>query len=198
MARFLADHRQSFHQLVKFCLVGGSGVVVNLVVAYLCKHGAPLIWASAHQNAVFLALPGTVYNIRWYHVFSMVAFVVANLWNYQLNRRWSFRSDRHAGWWRELAPFFVVGLLAQLVGLAVETALMNTNSPIQLPSTVFDDSTGLRTKWYWAHAIMILVTLPISFFLNKFWTFRAIRRARPLESTAAADPGAGPDRRLEA
>jgi len=187
MAGFLDKHRQSLTQLVKFCVVGGSGVVVNLVVAYLCKQGAPLIWASAHQNDVFIDLPGTRYNIRWYHLFSMVAFVVANLWNYQLNRRWSFKSDRHAGWWRELLPFFTVGLLAQLIGMAIETALMNANSPIQLPTSVFDDSTGWRTKWYWAHAIMILVTLPVSFVLNKFWTFRAIRRQatpEPADETA--------------
>jgi len=173
--RLLARHRDSLGQLVKFSLVGISGVVVNLLVAYAAKRVAPLIWASAHEENVWWPIPGTQFSIRWYMVFSMVAFVVANLSNYQLNRMWSFRSQHHAGWFRELGPFFLVGLVAQCLGMVLEFGLMHPGSPIGLPSSVFDNSTGLRTKWYWAHLIMICVTIPISFLLNKFWTFRAIR-----------------------
>jgi putative flippase GtrA len=172
-----ARHRASLGQFSRFCLVGASGVLVNLVVAYLCKKGAPLIWPQAQENAVLWDLPGVKYNIRWYHLFSMVAFLVANLTNYQLNRSWTFQ-DRARSWFGPFTRFFMVGLLSQLVGMGVETALMNANSPIQLPSSVFDDSTGLRTKWYWAHLIMIMVTIPVSFLLNKFWTFRRARTAR--------------------
>ena len=176
IARLYARFRGSLGQLVKFSLVGASGVVVNMAVAYASKQIAPLIWAGAHEEAVLWPIPGTVYSIRWYMVFSMLAFLVANLSNYQLNRIWSFKSTLHAGWFRELVPFFIVGLFAQCLGMIVELALMNPTSPIALPSDVFDNSTGLRTKWYWAHAIMIGVTIPISFLLNKFWTFKAIRR----------------------
>ena len=63
-------------------------------------------------------LPFTDFNIRWYHVFSTIAFLVANLWNFQLNRLWTFRSAAHASWIREYLPFLAVGLLGQLVGLA--------------------------------------------------------------------------------
>jgi len=169
-------YRHSFGQLVKYGLVGASGVIVNLVVAYACSKIAPHIWASAHQENVFWAIPGTPYSIRWFLVFSMVAFVFANLSNYQLNRIWSFKSKHHAGWFKELVPFFVVGLLAQCLGMILEQALMHPHSPIELPDSVFNNTTGLRTKWYWAHLIMICVTIPISFVLNKFWTFRAIRK----------------------
>ena len=57
-------------------------------------------------------LPSTSFNIRWYHVMSMVAFMVANLFNFQLNRWWTFGSHRHSGWWREYWPFLTVGLIA--------------------------------------------------------------------------------------
>ena len=174
--RLFARYWSSLGQFAKFSVVGASGVVVNLVVAYAAKKLAPLIWDSANEQNVWLAIPGTVYSIRWYMVFSLLAFLVANLSNYQLNRVWSFKSSLHAGWFAELVPFFVVGLLAQGIGMVMELALMHPDSPIGLPSSVFDDSSGLRTKWYWAHLIMIGVTLPVSFLLNKMWTFRAIRR----------------------
>lgn len=192
MRDFLFRHRKSFGQLGKFCLVGGSGVIVNVLVAIVCKKVAPLIWAGAYVDNVWWSIPFTDYNVRWYHVFSMAAFVVANLSNYQLNRMWSFRSDNHAGWFAELAPFFAVGLLAQLIGMGIETLLMHSDSIIGLPNSIFDGSTGFRTKWYWAHLIMIGVTIPVSFLLNKFWTFRAIRRV-----SAPADPDLGGDSATE-
>ena len=49
-------------------------------------------------------LPLTDFNVRWYHVYSTIAFLVANLWNFQLNRWWTFRSAKHSGWLREYLP----------------------------------------------------------------------------------------------
>ncbi len=182
--RLITRHRDSMGQFIRFGIVGALGVLVNLLVAFAAKKIAPLIWASAHENNVFLPIPGTPYNIRWFLVFSMLAFVVANLFNYQLNRVWSFKSSRHDSWIKEFGQFFMVGLLAQCIGMVLEQALMHSNSPIGLPDSVFDGSSGLRTKWYWAHLIMICVTIPISFLLNKFWTFASIRKA-PAEAVGA-------------
>ena len=176
--RLVSRYRTSLGQLLKFCLVGASGVVVNLAVYYAAAKLLPYIWVSATDvTNVWVPIAGTAYNIRWFLVFSMIAFVVANLSNYQLNRMWSFRSKHHAGWFKELLPFFTVGLLAQCIGMGLEQALMHPQSPIGLPDSVFDGSSGLRNKGYWAHLIMICVTIPVSFLLNKFWTFRAIRKA---------------------
>ena len=176
-------HGHNWVLLFRFGLVGGSGVLVNLLVTVLLKRGGP------HFEDVFLGLPLTDFNVRWYHVYSMVAFLVANLWNFQLNRRWTFRSARHSGWWREYAPFLAVGLAAQLVGLGILTLLMHPGSFLSLPSSVFDNSTGLRTKFYWAQLIVIAITVPISFVLNKVWTFSAVRGgAHPsLAEEAAAE-----------
>ena len=100
-------------------------------------------------------LPLTDFNIRWYHVYSTIAFLVANLWNFQLNRLWTFRSARHSGWLREYLPFLTVGLLAQIVGLGILTLLMHPGSPFSLSPAFFDDSTGFRTRLYWAQLITI-------------------------------------------
>ncbi|GAB2597266.1 GtrA family protein [Microlunatus antarcticus] len=195
-------HRQNWNLLFRFGLVGGSGVLINTLALILLKRTGP------HFEDVFIDLPGTAFNIRWYHLFLMVSFLVANLWNFQLNRHFTFRSSKHSGWWREYAPFLAVGLVAQLIGLGLATLLMHPGSPISLPSTVLDNSTGLRTKLYWANLIVIAVTVPLSFVLNKLWTFSSVRGgvhpsleeeevAEERDGTAPAPtlvPGSEPDR----
>jgi putative flippase GtrA len=165
----LVRHGHNWVLLFRFALVGASGVVVNLLVAIMCKKLGPDV------NGIFINLPFTEFNVRWYHVYSTIAFLVANLWNFELNRLWTFRSAKHAGWAREYFPFLTVGILAQIVGLGILTLLMHPNSPISLPSTIFDDSTGFRTRFYWAQLITIAIVTPVSFLLNKFWTFSAVR-----------------------
>ncbi|HEY0239045.1 MAG TPA: GtrA family protein [Friedmanniella sp.] len=162
-------HRENWNLLFRFGLVGGSGVLVNLVVLILLKRTGP------HFDDVFVDLPGTAFNIRWYHLYSTVAFVVANLWNFQLNRHFTFRSAKHSGWLREYLPFLAVGFAAQLIGLGLLTLLMHPGSFLALPRTLLDDSTGLRNRLYWAQLIVIVVTVPLSFVLNKLWTFSAVR-----------------------
>jgi putative flippase GtrA len=149
--------------------VGGSGVVVNLFVAIMCKKIGP------DENGIFFDLPLTDFNVRWYHVYSTIAFLVANLWNFQLNRLWTFRSAKHAGWFKEYFPFLTVGILGQIVGLGILTLLMHPNSIFSLSTTFFDNSTGFRTRFYWAQLITIAIVTPLSFVLNKFWTFSAVR-----------------------
>ena len=156
----LVRHGQNWIQLFRFALVGGSGVVVNLFVAIMCKKIGP------DENGIFSDLPLTEFNVRWYHVYSTIAFLVANLWNFQLNRLWTFRSAKHAGWFKEYFPFLTVGIL---------TLLMHPNSIFSLSTTYFDDSTGFRTRFYWAQLITIAIVTPLSFLLNKFWTFSAVR-----------------------
>jgi putative flippase GtrA len=140
-----------------------------MFVAIMCKK------LGADENGIFYDLPLTDFNVRWYHAYSTIAFLVANLWNFQLNRLWTFRSAKHAGWFREYFPFLTVGILAQIVGLGILTLLMHPGSIFSLPSTIFDDSTGFRTRFYWAQLITIAIVTPISFILNKLWTFSAVR-----------------------
>lgn len=166
-------HRHNWLQFLRFGLVGGSGVVVNLVVTIICKRLFP------HYEDVALPLPGGDFNIRWYHLIQTVAFLVANTWNFQINRSWTFKSGKHANWWREFFPFLAVGLVAFVVGQVLLTLMLNPNSPFSLGQFgFFDDSNGLRTKLYWATLIQIVLTMPINFVVNKLWTFRAVRGKR--------------------
>lgn len=178
-------HRHNWGLLFRFGLVGGSGVLVNLLVTIVLKRTGP------HFEDIAINLPLTEFNVRWYHLFSMASFLVANLTNFQLNRVWTFRSARHSTWLHEYGPFLAVGLAAQMVGLAILTLLMHPDSLLALPSDVFDNSTGLRTKLYWGQLIVITVTVPISFVLNKVWTFSSVRGGvhPTLEEEAAAEEG---------
>lgn len=166
-------HRHNWVLLLRFAVVGASGVLVNLLTLVLVKKLGPSF------DEAIVGLPATEFNVRWYHLYSTVAFVVANLWNFQLNRSWTFRTGRHARWWHEYWPFLAVGLLGQVVGLVLLTMLMHLDSPIHLSPALLDDSTGLRTRLYWAQLIVIAVVTPVSFVLNKLWTFAAVRTQHP-------------------
>lgn len=176
--------RRNLRLLARFGLVGATGVVVNLLVLVLLKQVGP------PAEADVLGLPLGDYHVRWYHVFSTAAFLVANLWNFQLNRTWTFQSAGHAGWAREYWPFLAVGLLGQALGLVLLTLLMHPGSPLALPPDVLDDSTGLRTRLYWAQLAVIAVVTPLTFVLNKLWTFAAVRthRLAAIPLHPAADP----------
>ena len=111
----LVRHRRNLILLARFVAVGLSGVVVNMIVLIVANKLGP-------PNAqAIVGLPFSDFNVRWYHAYSTIAFLVANLWNFQLNRSWAFQSSRHAGWWKEYWPFLAVGMLGQAVGLLLLT-----------------------------------------------------------------------------
>lgn len=153
----LVRHRHNWELLAKFCIVGGSGFVVNVAVFAL------LASTLGAAHAVVLDLPAVEYNIRSYHVWSMTAFFVANASNYLLNRWWTFRSGGTAHWLREYLPFLTIGLVAQGAVLLILTALLHANSPIRLDDEVL------------AQAIAVVVVTPLSFLGNKLWTFSHVR-----------------------
>jgi putative flippase GtrA len=169
LGRTVERHRHNLVLLGRFAAVGASGVVVNLLVLVAVKRLGP-----PFEDAL-VGIPASEFNIRWYHVYSTAAFLVANLWNFQLNRTWTFRSAGHSRWWREYWPFLAVGLVAQAVGLALLTVLLHPGSPLALPTSVLDDSSGLRSRLYWGQLIVIAVVTPLGFVLNKLWTFAAVR-----------------------
>ncbi len=176
----LVRHRRNFVLLARFVVVGLSGVVVNMLVLIVANKLGP-----AHEQAI-VGLPFSDFNVRWYHGYSTLAFLVANLWNFQLNRSWTFQTAGHASWGKEYWPFLAVGILGQAIGLLVLTALMHPDSPVALPASVLDDSTGFRTRLYWAQLIVIGLVTPLSFVLNKVWTFNAVRALHRKENEAHA------------
>lgn len=165
------DAWATLRQFIRFGMVGGSGLVVNMVITYLMTqlHGG-----VSHDNDVVVGLPGD-YAFRFTILVWIVAFMIANLWNFQLNRHWTFKRVHKRGWWTEFWPFFVVGSVAAGAGIVIKMALTNPTSPVYLPDPPFNDLHGLRARAYWSQLITILATMPINYLVNKVWTFRAVQ-----------------------
>jgi len=95
-------HPHNWFQLVKFCLVGGTGYVVNLTVFAL---------AAGVLDVHHLAAAG-------------LAYLVAVTNNFLLNRHWTFAAgDGHAGF--QAARFFAVSTFAALVAAGVLELLVS-------------------------------------------------------------------------
>ncbi len=161
-----------FRQFVKFGLVGGAGVVVNMVVAIVMNKANG---GTVNAQNVLAALPGTPYNFRFSTLVWIVGFLVANVFNFVLNRHWTFRHGIKAPVWHEFWPFLTVGAVAAFIGIFIKVALTNPTSPVYLPETYFHENAGLRSREYWSQLITIVITMPINFVVNKLWTFRAVR-----------------------
>lgn len=170
-----ARHRRNLMQFVRFGIVGGSGVVVNMVMLFIMTrlHGG-----TTHDNDVLFHLLGS-YTFRFSMLTWIIPFLVANTFNFQLNRSWTFKRDNRRSWWTEFWPFFAVGSVAAVAGIFIKWALTHAGSPVYLPSPWFNDHQGLRARTYWSQLITIIVTLPINFIVNRLWTFRAVKQHTP-------------------
>jgi putative flippase GtrA len=93
--------RSNWAQLAKFCAVGASGYVVNLLVYVALLDGADLHYRLAASGS----------------------FLVAVTNNYLWNRLWTFRRDRgHFG--HQGLRFLVVSVIVYLGNLAILTLLV--------------------------------------------------------------------------
>jgi putative flippase GtrA len=121
-------------QLVRFGIVGGIGFVVNLVVYTLCVH---------------------VLGID-YHVAAVLAWIVAVINNFALNRHWTF--DARAGRAHfQAIRFLIVSLAALGVSLLLLTLLVDVVGLAKVP----------------AQAAAVAASMPLNFLGNKLWSFRA-------------------------
>jgi len=120
-------------QLVRFAFVGAVGFLVNLAVYALFVHSVGVDYRFA----------------------SIVAWLVAVINNFVLNRHWTFdaRDGRaHA----QAVRFFVVSLLAEVFSLALLTVLVEGAGVAKVP----------------AQALAVAASMPLNFLGNKLWSFR--------------------------
>ena len=120
-------------QLVRFGLVGGIGFVVNVAVYTLFVHSVGVD----------------------YHVANVVAWLVAVVNNFVLNRHWTF--DAREGRARfQAIRFLVVSLAAEVVSLLLLTLLV-------------EDAGFAKVA---AQALAVAASMPLNFLGNKLWSFR--------------------------
>ncbi|WOQ15457.1 GtrA family protein [Raineyella sp. W15-4] len=156
------------HRFLRFGVVGGLGTVLNVALTIVMTkvHGGVI-----HDNDVVVDLPGQ-WDVRFTAVVWIVCFLVANVFNYGINRRWTFAERAPEQWTSGLGKFLAVGVVAAILGLAVKILLTNPTSPMVLPDPPFDNTSGLRARAYWAQVIAIGATMPVNYLLNLVWTFR--------------------------
>jgi putative flippase GtrA len=125
-------------QLVRFGLVGGAGFVVNVAVYALVVHGVGVD----------------------YRVASVVAWLVAVINNFVLNRHWTFdASDGRAH--HQAMRFLLVSLAAEAVSLLLLTVFVEAAHLPKVP----------------AQALAVAASMPFNFLGNKLWTFSAAARS---------------------
>jgi dolichol-phosphate mannosyltransferase len=127
-------HPANWLQLIRFAIVGGTGFAVNLAVYALCVHA--------------LSIP--------YQVAAVLAWLVAVMNNFVLNRHWTF--DASAGEVRfQAIRFFAVSLVAFAFGLLLLTLFVEVGGVAKVP----------------AQALAVAASMPLNFLGNKLWSFRA-------------------------
>lgn len=170
-------------EFLKFGIVGGSGFLVNIVVAIAMNkaHGG-----TEHAQDILFNLFGTRWNFRYTSLVWIVGFIVANVTNFQLNRSWTFKRERRRGWWTEFWPFFAVGSVAAIIGMFVKIAFTNPTSVFYLSASWFHETKGIHSREYWSQILAIVVTMPINFIVNKLWTFRAVKHSEDVPMVAPA------------
>jgi dolichol-phosphate mannosyltransferase len=135
-ARLLHGMRRpaNWLQLVRFALVGGIGFFVNLAVYALLVHGVGID----------------------YRVAAVVAWLVAVMNNFVLNRHWTFEaSDGRARF--QAIRFLAVSLVAFAFSLSLLTLLVESGGLPKVP----------------AQALAVACATPLNFLGNKLWSFRA-------------------------
>ena len=131
-----------FSQLVRFCLIGALGVLIDFAVTYLLKEKAK--WQPYIANAC--------------------GFIIAASSNYFLNRVWTFQSQNSA-----IGHEYLSFILIALVGLIFNTIILYLFTE-RIPLPLIPAKGKLR--FYVAKGIAIGLVTIWNFFMNYFITFR--------------------------
>ena len=153
--RLLSKEQRRF---LKFCVVGASGVPVNLF----------FVWLG--YNVVFPSLED---KLRTGAAF-LIGLVVSIFTNFLLNDLWTWRDREKAakGFLGRMARFFVVSSAA--AGIQFGTAMGLT--------------LGLDLHYLVAQLIGIALATAVNFIVNNIWTFRAKAKAAAEGATPDPPP----------
>ena len=132
--------QESGKQFVRFAVVGGIGTIVNLVVL----KATLILWSRLVGDPTF--------GVEIFA--SGLAFGVAVVNNYLLNRWWTFRSTG------SFAGEFLKFLIVSVAGLGLN----------ELAFWVFRGQIGIGVLV--SQCLAILCVLPFNFIMNKLWSFR--------------------------
>jgi putative flippase GtrA len=158
--KFIHFNRRLFskeqRRFIKFCLVGMSGIPVNLFFAWIGK---------VH---LFASFDDTLREAAAY----LIGIAVSILTNFLLNDLWTWRDrqEQMRGFFGRLLRFYVVCSLASSIQFAASLAVRK----------------GLGVDFLVAPLLGIALATVINFLLNNLWTFRVRTSAAAPPANAAA------------
>ncbi len=100
---------KTFAQFIKFCLIGGSGTLVDLAIVYLSM-----------QTFMISGIISTPYRFRTARV---IGYVFAVTSNFLLNRKFTFPEAARGNIHRQYMSFFIVSLLGFIVNFSISVYL---------------------------------------------------------------------------
>jgi dolichol-phosphate mannosyltransferase len=133
-------------RFVRFCVVGGSGVLVNMAIFSIARIALDGMPELVRENCAVLA-----------------GFVVSCLTNFLINDRWTW-GDRRESAGRTFLQRMIAYCLVALAAGAVQLAAFNALLPL-LPSWAW--------RAHVANLVGIALGTIVNFIVNNRWTFRA-------------------------
>jgi dolichol-phosphate mannosyltransferase len=103
-------------RLVQFCVVGASGMVVDLTFYALFQWLFAFTWLFTRKSKLF--------GFSWHlAVAGALSIAIALLWNFSLNRRLTFNDARKGAWLRQFLTYALSNALAIAVSLSMRLYL---------------------------------------------------------------------------
>lgn len=164
----LADHRYgNFSRLIQFCLVGASGMVVDLSCYALFQ------WLLRDSSLSRQTIPGI--GPLDLAVSAFLAVLIALTWNFSLNRRLTFSYARCGSFLRQYLTYGLSNALAISVNLLIR---------LRLPHHVefFNDHKLV------AAVVGIVLATGISFSMSRWVVFRTKRHNLPKSNLGVDAP----------
>jgi dolichol-phosphate mannosyltransferase len=154
----------NYSRLIQFCMVGASGMVVDLIFYALLQWLLSFTALATHRSALF----GGSWHLA---VAAAVAIAIALVWNFTLNRRLTFNDARSGSLWRQFLSYVLSNALAIALSFTVR---------LYLPSRV-----AFFARHRLAAAVVGIVTATgISFSMARWLVFA--RRSDPAPSEVIA------------
>ncbi len=176
-AKRLADRRfGNFSRLIQFCVVGASGMVVDLTTYALLQALFARLWPDSGRTPLI----GGPLSLT---VAALVAVTVALTWNFALNRRLTF-NDSRAG---SIVRQYFVYALSNALGISVSLVL-RLLLPLNVPF--------FRSHKLVAAVVGIVAATGISFSMSRYVVFGRARPPAdpPADALSALEPAVGPSR----
>jgi len=141
----------NYSRLVQFCMVGASGMIVDLTFYALLQWLLSFTWLAAHQSALF--------SCSWHlAIAAALSITIALVWNFTLNRRLTFNDARKGSLFRQFFTYALSNALAIALSFSVR---------LYLPSRV-----GFFARHRLAAAVVgIVAATGISFSMARWLVF---------------------------